>query len=471
MSVRYRWISALTAFALLGAADRISADTASTADGATIHPKIQSNRWAEDWSPLVDPALRREPWDDLKYIRLGDTDPDTYLSFGLTLRERFESNSAPLFGVDQPADNYDIQRLQVHADLRVDEHWQTFVQLEDDRAYGKPDPRTTDKDQLDLRLAFIGYADTFGDNTFKSRIGRQDFAFDLQRFVSSRDGPNVRQSFDAVWGDWETGTWRVLGFVSRPVQYRNDEAFDDTSNNNLQFSTLRIERHVLGTNELSAYYALYQRRNAQYLSATGNERRDALDVRFAGVLNALDWDTEVMYQVGSVGTDDVRAWAVGVRGGCTFSSVRLRPRIGLQIDASSGDGDPNDKRLETFNPLFPNGNYYTLAGYIGDANLIHVKPSITIAPIDKLTVMVAVGVQMRVTTDDAVYAQPNVPVPNTAGRGGRWSGTFAQLRTDYAFSPNLTGAIETFNEKSAKFIHEVGGHDGNYLGVELKFSW
>jgi hypothetical protein len=469
MSGARRWASISAALALIGAVDPIA--SADAADPDDVYPQIKSNRWAEDWSPLADPALPRGWWDDLKYIPLRDTDPETHLSFGMTLRERFETNDAPKFGVDERADDYDLQRLQVHADLRVGGHWQAFVQLEDDRAYGKADPGTADEDQLDTRLAFIGYTDTFGDNTFKSRIGRQDFAFDLQRFVSSRDGPNVRQSFDAVWADWETGTWRFLGFVSRPVQYRNDASFDDTSNGDLKFSTLRIERHVLGENELSAYCALYQRRDAQYLSVTGNERRDALDVRFAGVANDIDWDTEAMFQIGSVGSDDVRAWAVGLRGGYTFSSAPWRPRIGLQFDASSGDDDPNDDKLETFNPFFPNGNYFTLAGYVGDANLLHVKPSITIAPIDKLTLMVAIGLQMRVTTDDAVYAQPNVPVADTAGRGGRWSGTYAQLRADYVFGPNLTGAIEAVSEKAAKFIREAGGHDSDYLGVELKFSW
>ena len=469
MSGARRWTRYLVAFTLTAAVDRIAA--ADATHSTDVYPQIKSNRWAEDWSALANPALRRGWWDDLKYIPLSDTDPETYLSLGMTLRERFETNDAPKFGVGERADNYDLQRLQMHADLRVDAHWQAFAVLEDDRAYGKADPGTADEDQLDLRLAFIGYTDTFGENTFKSRIGRQDFAFDLQRFVSSRDGPNVRQSFDAVWADWETGTWRLLGFVSRPVQYRDDESFDDTSNGHLKFSTLRIERHVIGTNELSAYYALYQRRDAHYLSVTGNERRDALDVRFAGTANDLDWDTEAMFQIGSVGTDDVRAWAAGARGGYTFSTGRWRPRIGLQFDASSGDGDPNDDKLETFNPFFPNGNYFTLAGYIGDANLLHAKPSITIAPIDKLTLMVALGIQMRTTTDDAVYAQPNVPVANTAGRGGRWTGTYAQLRTDYAFTPNLTGAIEAVSERAAKFIREVGGHDSDYIGVELKFSW
>jgi hypothetical protein len=465
-----RWLRVSSVLTLVGAIGAKAAADAQEGD-TDVYPQILSNRWAENWSPLADPTLRRGWLDDLKYIPLSEKDPETYLSLGMTLRERFEENDAPKFGVFERGDEYVLQRLQLHADLRMDAHWQAFVQLEDDHVYGKADPGTADEDQLDWRLAFVGYVDTFGANTVKFRIGRQDFAFDLQRFVSSRDGPNVRQSFDALWADWETGTWRLLGFVSRPVQYRNDDSFDDTSNDHFQFSTLRIERHVFGMNELSAYYALYQRRHAQYVSVTGNERRDALDVRLAGSADDLDWDAEAMFQAGSVGSDDVRAWAVGMRGGYTFSSIRWRPRIGLQLDAASGDADPSDGRLETFNPFFPNGNYFTLAGYVGYTNLIHAKPSITIVPLDRLTLLVALGVQMRSTTDDAVYAQPNVPLANTAGHGGHWSGTYVQLRTDYRFSANLTGAVEGVAEQTAKFIHDAGGHDSNYLGVELKLSW
>jgi len=49
---------------------------------------------------------------------------------------------------------------------------------------------------LDLRLAFIAYVDSFWGGTLKARVGRQEMAFDLQRFVSVRDGPNVRQAYD-----------------------------------------------------------------------------------------------------------------------------------------------------------------------------------------------------------------------------------------------------------------------------------
>jgi len=61
---------------------------------ALSRPAIGFYRWQEDWSVLADPAYRTEPFDSLKYISLSDDDPKRYLSFGITLRERYEYNDA-----------------------------------------------------------------------------------------------------------------------------------------------------------------------------------------------------------------------------------------------------------------------------------------------------------------------------------------------------------------------------------------
>ncbi len=446
-----------------------------TADSATPlpqRPAIISNRWEENWEPLSDPALRTEPLDSLKYIPLLPGDPDSFLSFGLTLRERFESNDAPGFGVGHVVgESYVLQRLQAHADLHLDRNWELFTELEDDRAFGKQPITAVDQDPLDLRLAFLGYSVTSTFGTFKARIGRQDFAFDLQRFVSSRDGPNVRQSFDAIWADWEFEPWRILGFISQPVQYRDQQPFDDYSNSRFQFDTFRIERHVLGSNELSFYYALYAREQAKYLDASGREHRDIFDGRFAGTRDGMDWDLEAMGQTGSVGAKEIRAWAVGARAGYTLPAFPWRPRLGIQLDAASGDTHPGSHVIGTFNPLFPNGYYFTLAGYTGYTNIVHVKPSVTIRPTAKLNLMAAVAGQWRETTEDAVYVQPNVPVIGTAGHGGNWTGLYEQARADYGFTANLTGAVEAVHFEGGDTIRRAGGHNGNYLGVELKFGW
>lgn len=454
------WILATSALAEEDSAARLA------------RPALKIDRWQEDWSPLANPALAVQPFDSLKYIPLVPSDPYSYASLGLSLRERFESNRSPGFGLlGIRGDSYLLQRLQFHLDVHLNKNLQIFTEFEDVRAFDKRVITPVDENILDLRLAFLGYTQTIESSTFKARIGRQDFAFDLQRFVSSREGPNVRQSFDAIWADWETGQWRVLGFVSQPVQYRSFVPFDDFSDRNFRFSTFRVERKVLGDNELSAYYALYERDGARYLDAAGNERRDVFDARFAGTANGFDWDLEAMLQTGHVGSSSVLAWAIGSRTGYTLTNVTWKPRLGIQADTGTGDRRRGDRSLGTFNPLFPNGYYFTLAGYTSFANLIQIKPSLTVQPMANLKVMAALGLQWRQTTADAIYNQPNVAIPNTAGRGSLWSGAYAQIRADYVFAPNLTGAVEAVQFQAGDTIRSAGGHDSTYLGIELRYLW
>ncbi|WP_263264862.1 alginate export family protein [Pseudomonas sp. RIT-PI-S] len=449
----------------------ISSGHAAEAATAIERPAIKANRWQEDWSALQAPSLRTEPLDGLKYIELPGNDPQRYLSLGATLRDRYEMNDANGFGTRGARDSWVIQRLQVHADLHLNEHWRLFTQLEDARAFNKKTLGGADQNHLDLRLAFAEYVNTLGEDTFKARVGRQDFAFDLQRFISSRDGPNVRQSFDALWADWETPQWRLIGIASHPVQYQDERHFDDKSNSAVAFHMVRAERLVGGKNELSAYYGLYEERDAGYLDAEGDEHRHIFDARLGGSAGGYDWDLEAMLQGGSVGTKDIRAWATGSRLGYTWKTAAWAPRVGLQLDAASGDRHTGDGSLETFNPLFPNGYYFSLAGYTGYSNLYHVKPSVTVKPTVGLSVQAAVGLLWRQTTEDAVYTQPAIPVAGTAGQGGRWTGYYDQIRADYAFNRHLSGAIEAVHYEVGPALREAGGHDSNYLGIETKFMW
>ncbi|WP_053057248.1 alginate export family protein [Xanthomonas hyacinthi] len=434
-------------------------------------PLPSTNRWQEDWSALADPVLRQAPLDRLKYLPLDVDDAQRYLSLGANLRERVESNDAPGLGTGTTADAYLLQRLQLHADLHLGSHWQAFAQLEDVRAYAKRVRSGADQNRLDLRLAFLAYQHRLAAGTFKARVGRQDFAFDLQRFVSSRDGPNLRQSFDAVWADWETARWRVLGFVSQPVQYADARAFDDRSSRRVRFSTLRAERKVFGDNELSAYYALYARDQAHYQDGSGRERRHVFDLRFAGAARGADWDLETMVQRGRVGPQSIHAWAFGARAGYTLERFAAQPRLGLQLDAASGDAHAGDGRVDTFNPLFPNGYYFALAGYTGYSNLVHLKPSLQWQAAPALTATLGVGLLWRQTSADAVYLQPNVPVAGSAGHGGRWTGRYTQLRLQRTLSPQLTAALEAVRYEVGSALRQAGARDSDYVGVELRWAW
>lgn len=430
------------------------------------------NRWQEDWSVLADPRVPREAFDELKYIPLSAFDPHTYVSFGANTRERFESNNAPNFGTGpNRSQSYVISRNEFHADLRLDNHLQAFVQFQSDFAPWKTVLTPVDRNRLDLEQAWVALTEQVGGGTLKLRAGRQQFGFDLQRFVAVRDGPNVRQSFDAAWADYENGPWRFITFYSLPVQVRDNTIFDDYSSVSAQaFGMARTEYKFSESLFIAGYYANFTQANARFANAFGDERRDILDVHLNGNSNHFDFDFEVMNQTGRIGVEPIKAWAVGSIAGYTFADVNWSPRVAIQLDAASGDG--NTKRtFGTFNPLFPNGYYFTLAGYTGYANLIHIKPSLTLSVTSSLKIMFAAAAQWRQNTADAVYTQPDIPIPNTAGRPGAYTGSYGQVRLDWSMDRATSFAIEAVHFAVGDVLRNAGAHDSNYVGVEIKRGW
>ena len=470
--LRTRRGCAATALCLIAAPQIARADDQSAQTAAPQRPAIMFNRWQEDWSVLADPRVPRQPFDEFKYIPLSDIDPYTYLSFGAGTRERFESNNAANFGTgSNVAQNYVISRNEFNTDLRIANQIQAFVQFQADYAPWKTMLTPVDRDKLDLEQGFVVLTEPVGGGTLKLRAGRQQFAFDLQRFVSVRDGPNVRQSYDAGWADYENGPWRFITFYSLPVQVRDNTIFDDYSSVTKQtFGMARTEYKFSESLFIAGYYANFTQANVQFPNAAGDERRDIFDVHLNGNAHHFDFDFEVMNQTGRIGLEPIEAWAVGSLAGYTFADLNWSPRVGIQFDAASGDGNTK-QTFGTFNPLFPNGYYFTLAGYTGYVNLIHVKPSLTLSPTSSLKIAIAAAAQWRQTTADAVYTQPDVAVPNTAGRPGAYTGAYGQLRVDWTIDRATSFAIEAVHFKIGEAIRKAGGHDSNYLGVEIKRGW
>jgi len=457
---------------LIAAPQLSRADDQSAQTSTPQRPAIMFNRWQEDWSVLADPRVPRQPFDEFKYIPLSGVDPYTYLSFGADTRERFESNDAANFGTGpNRSQNYVLSRNEFHADLRIANQVQAFVQFQADYAPWKTMLTPVDRDRLDLEQGFVVLTEPVGGGTLKLRAGRQQFAFDLQRFVSVRDGPNVRQSYDAGWADYENGPWRFITFYSLPVQVRDNTIFDDYSSVTKQtFGMARAEYKFSEPLFVAGYYANFTQANVQFPNASGDERRDIFDVHLNGNAHHFDFDFEVMNQTGRIGIEPIEAWAVGSLAGYTFADLNWSPRVGIQFDAASGDG--NTKRtFSTFNPLFPNGYYFALAGYTGYANIIHVKPSLTLSPTSSLKITLAAAAQWRQNTADAVYTQPDVPVSNTAGRPGAYTGSYGQLRLDWTIDRATSFAVEAVHFAIGDALRNAGAHDSNYLGVEIKRGW
>lgn len=417
---------------------------------ASVHaaeepPPFQLIRSDENYAYLADPAQRVDFEDRLKFIRFGDSG---YLSLGGELRERYDSFDAPRFGIGATNDSYVLQRVLLHADAHFNDRVRVFVQLGRADAFSKDKPYgVSDVDRTDLQNAFVDVVPD-PDRHLTLRLGRQEIAFDSsQRFVSVREGPNVRQSFDGVRATWSQDAIRLDAFATRPVSYRPG-SFDDRGDRNQRFYGLNLAYQLAARQSIEGYVIELDRERVRFASTTGDERRLSFGARWFGKEDGFDHDAEAVYQTGSFAGHDIRAWAVGLIGGFTFESP-WSPRAGLEFDAGSGDRRPDQGALHTFNPMFPKGAYFNESALISWANLVMLRASITIQPTASTSVSASVSERWRQTGNDAVYLQPYTPIAATLGNSERRVGEGYQL--------DATWRANRYFSLSAEFLYQTAG--------------
>ena len=322
-------------------------------------------------------------------------------------------------------------------------------------------PSPVDKNPLDLEQAFATTrARSAAARSF--RVGRQEMAFDLQRFIATRDGPNVRQAFDAVLGRLSTRSGASSAMrrsrcrtATRPISTTcriaiSRSAACASSGVGRAGRPVRLlvalqpqQRAVPRRERSRASRRVGRAPRARWGASTGTSKRCCRPARSATRRSGR---------------------AVGSIAGYKLDSP-WSPRIALQVDAAPGDRHPHDGRVSTFNPLFPNGYYFTLAGYTSYANLIHVKPSVTLKPSANLSLL---GARLPVARDDRRRRSSAAEHPG-AGHGGRADCgpgcTCSCARLDDCREP--IGAIEAVHFQVGDAIRQAAGAD--YVGVELKY--
>ncbi len=432
------------------------------------------NRADEDYRYLIDPARRSDTWDPLKYIPFSESG-SCYLTIGGEARERYEYFSHPNWGGGPPGSGYWLQRYFLHGDLHLGENARLFAQfqssLENDRTGG---PRPTDKDELDLHQAFLDLKSDFAaDTTFTLRSGRQELAYGSQRLVSVREGPNVRQSFDGFRAILHSGWMQIDAFVSRPVTTKRYVFDDDTDDSKTLWGTYAVLPFPLFPKaNIDLYYLGLNRHSAMFRQGTAGETRHSLGTRLWRTLAPLDYNFEALYQWGSFGDGDIRAWTVASDTGYTFVSLPFRPRLGLRADIASGDDDPADPDLQTFNPLFPKGAYFSEAGLIGPANFIDLNPSIDLHLAGSVTLTFNWDFFWRESTSDGIYNNAMTLVRSGTANDARYIGSMPQSQLVWDIDRHLTFVAIYGHFFAGGFLKDTGpGKDVDYVTTWLDYKF
>ena len=132
-------------------------DMTTTDEMPSAPPSYKMLRFDEDYSCLSNAVNRSDWFDPVKYIPIRTEDPDWYVSFGGELRDRFEGNYDPNFGIGSAgSDAYWLQRITALADLHLGERVRIFAEGISGLVEGESQPAPpVQDDPIDLQFAFV----------------------------------------------------------------------------------------------------------------------------------------------------------------------------------------------------------------------------------------------------------------------------------------------------------------------------
>lgn len=381
---------------------------------STVYPSFKMMRAEEDYRFLQ--AAQSEPtawWASLKYLPLGDS---SFVSIGGDGRTEFQvlqneewkldNNDAPLF-----------LRFMLHADWRFGSRWRLFSQIKSGHAIGRNGPPFfLNVDRLDWHQLFLAYQISGGSTL---EVGRRELSYGSRRLISIREGTNVRQSFDGVRWIWQQPGHRIdlLAYAYNPQEVG---FFDNTiRTDQLLWGIYYVKTaEVPDRSNWDIYLLGVRNESPRFEAGTEREIRHSIGVRHWGTIGALRYNNEAVFQFGEMGEGSIRAWTISTDlsyepGG----KLNLSP--GLKAEIISGDSDPADDRLQTFNALYPRGGYFGLLAVIGPANLIDVHPSISLEPAAGWNLNLDWDIFWRHQTGDGIYfpsGRLNIPGSSSSSR-------------------------------------------------------
>jgi hypothetical protein len=232
--------------------------------------------------------------------------------------------------------------------------WLTFdVQLQDSRTLSGPADLFGDfpENRADVQYA---YADVGSDGSgWKLRVGRQPLAFGDERLVGADAWwDNRGQRFDGVRATWKSPHWQWDAFTATATEIL-PRGLDRFTGPQRLAGVYGAWSH--GSTALEPYVFWNQ-------ATDEDSRLWTPGVRLAsGLTRGWDVIAEAAAQGGSAGGVPVRAWAVSGEIGYRPGRSDKSPRLALSYSHGSGDDNPRDRRIGTFNDLHPAG--YNACGF------------------------------------------------------------------------------------------------------------
>ncbi|WP_202913103.1 alginate export family protein [Acuticoccus sediminis] len=459
MTARRRLALGALAAAMCGPAAAQAPDPAT----APELPPLTTTRYDEAWSVLADPVYADtgtgRVWSGrLKYIPLTD-DGSVYLTLGMELRARNEDYRNNVWdSVPDPDNGYLWLRALPYADLHAGPT-RAFVQPIIAYAVGvEPKPSPVDQTRIDILQAFADYAVPLaGNGTLTVRGGREMIGLGSERLVGTRYGPNVPLAFDGGRVIVEHGPWVTNLLAVRPVEAGPDSFDDKTSTSRTLWGIYATYSGLWSSNVgADVYYLGYRNDDASFQQGSGRELRHTLGVRLFDSADPLHFNIEGMVQFGRFAGGSIGAWSLATEVGRRFEALPFSPDFTMRVNVASGDGDPDDDHLGTFNALFPKGKYFGELSPIGPYNIINVNPRVDLDLGHGWAAGLSGGLYWRASTGDGIYDIPGHLIRSGEGTDARFIGTQAEVTVEWQASRALGFSASASLFTAGEYIRQSG---------------
>lgn len=335
-------------------------------------------------------------------------DMPQWLRLGAQMRLRSEGEHGIGYVEDNDHD-YLLQRYRFSVGIRPVTGLQFFGEVQDARAAWLPNQGSGIKDRLDLRQAWVGIGTE--NKLWDLRVGRQRLAFGSERVIGASEWGNTARVFDAARLALHRGHDRVDIFASSVVAADTDHWDHHQQGNNLHGAYASIGSLLPGS-QLEPYVLFRTNHNAGGLH-TWTE-----GMRSAGAVHK-DWryEAELIKQTGSVGPRHLSAWAGTLQGQRLLRTLRWQPTLMAEGNYATGDKDPKDAVVNTFDQLYPtNHGIYGIADQVGRRNNKNLRGGVWLHPEKWLTLKTELHSFWLASRYDSLYAFNGAAlVPAVAG--------------------------------------------------------
>lgn len=337
---------------------------------------------------------------------------------------------------------------------------------------------------FDVRQLYADYTDnvTFEPlqlNKVSLRAGRQELSYGAQRLIGGFNWSNVAQTFDAgkVGLHFVPAHVQIDFFGGDKTPLKAPREFDDLydGSSRERFMGYYATAKAFGETLLEQYFLVRETdRNISFGPAGSGQVEDyTAGGRVKKTFkNGVDYEIEAARQFGEFRGKDVEAgMAVGIIG-YTFVHAPWQPRTAFEFTYGSGDDDPTDDELNTFDNLYPTNHlFYGYIDFVSLQNTTQFHYQVMAKPHKKLKLQADWHAFYLDTVKDSYYNAARAVVRTAATSVDDHLGNEIDATADYKLNDYTAIQVGYSHFFAGDYLRETGADDdADFVYVQTTFS-